>query len=393
MDIGIICGELVTCEPSYECVLHDVVLKVDDKRIFSIDEELGNVKKVIDARDKTVMPGFIDSHTHLIFGGNRANEFEEKLKGIPYEEILKRGGGIFNTVSATRKTDRDTLKKLAIKWIRNAFRWGTTTIEIKSGYGLDKETELKLLKIINELKNILKIRVIPTFLVHVVPKETERKKYITEIKETWIREFREFAEFFDVFCDPHAISLDETKELLETAQKYGYKIKLHAEQLAHYGGAKLASKFNAISCDHLEYADEDDIKLLKEKGVVPVLLPGAYLYLGCKKAPPIELLRKHKVGFALATDFNPGSSPIISLLIIMNLACTLWKITPLEAILGVTYYAAKSLGLNELGSIAPGKFADIIILNTSSYKEIPYWCGFNPVEKILVNGKEIQDIM
>lgn len=340
-----------------------------------------------------VTPGLIDCHTHLIFAGQRANEFDARLQGKSYESILASGGGILSTVNATRAASFETLLSLALKRAKWMISHGVTTLEIKSGYGLDLATELKILRVAKELKKLLPITIQATCLAaHVVPPEylNKRSAYIDWIIEELFPLVKkdELADAIDVFCERIAFSVEETESLFIAAQKLHLPIKVHAEQLSSFGATNLATHYKAISADHLEFATEQDILLLKAAGTTPVLLPGAFYFLQEKQMPLIHLFRKHNLPFALATDFNPGTSPIMGLQSIMNLACILWHVTPQEALQGVTLNAAKALGMStDIGSLSIGKEADLAFWNIETPAELSYYLNGMACTHLVKKGK------
>ena len=349
----------------------------------------------IDATEKVVMPGLIDSHTHLIFAGSRENEFEQRIKGLSYLEIAERGGGILSTVDATRKASFDELLSLGKKRLDRMLSKGVTTIEAKSGYGLSLEDELKILRVIKTLQEIHPVDIIPTFLgAHTIPKEfrNDRERYIDLLTQEMIPKVTEekLAEFCDVFCEEKAFTLGESKKILETGKRYGLKPKIHADQLSPGGGAELAAEVGAFSADHLEYISQGGIEQMAGKGVVAVLLPGASFFLAMKKVPPAREMIEKGVAVSLATDLNPGSSMTESLPLMMTMGCMLFKMIPREVILATTIHAAKSMALEkEIGSLDIGKKADLAVLNIPNYKYLPYHFGVDHVETVIKNGKVI----
>ncbi|OGT55320.1 MAG: imidazolonepropionase [Gammaproteobacteria bacterium RIFCSPHIGHO2_12_FULL_42_10] len=348
---------------------------------------------VHDLCDKTITPGFIDCHTHLIYGGNRAKEFELRLQGVTYEEIAKQGGGIQSTVTATRNMSHEELLQQSLLRVKALMQTGVTTIEIKSGYGLDWETEAKILQVAAMLENDLPITVKKTFLgAHSVPKEFKQDsdKYVDLICEAMIPRIakEKLANAVDVFCEKIAFSLPQTKRIFATAIQYGLAVKCHAEQLSDSGAAKLAASFHALSVDHLEYLSVEGVHALAESGTVAVLLPAAFYFLREKKLPPIDLLRQLHVPMALASDCNPGTSPTTSMLLVLNMACTLFSLTPEEALLGVTIHAAKALGIQQThGSISIDKTADFAIWDVTHPAELAYYVGYNPLCSLIKEGK------
>lgn len=351
--------------------------------------------KVFEMNGEWVTPGLIDCHTHLVFGGQRADEFARKLKGESYESILASGGGILSTVKATRAITFDNLLALSLERAHFAMSQGVTTLEIKSGYGLDLETELKILRVARRLSELLPLTIKSTCLAaHVVPPEYKNKRadYVAWIIEKLLPKLKEeeLVCAVDVFCEKIAFSLEETEKLFKAAKALDFPIKIHAEQLSSFGGAKLAAQYKALSADHLEYITEEDILALKDSHTTAVLLPGAFYFLKETQVPPIKLLRKHHVEIALATDFNPGTSPINSLPAIMNLACVLWGFTPQEALNSVTLHAAKALGLEaQLGSLEVGKNADFALWKIESLAELAYYIHGLSCFSLVKNGKVV----
>ena len=346
------------------------------------------------AKGDYMSPGLIDCHTHLIYGGNRIDEFEKRLNGKSYEEIAKNGGGILSTVNATRDATEEELIKSAQKRLSHLKLEGVTTIEIKSGYGLNTETELKMLSVAKTLNRSDEIDIIPTFLgAHGLPKEYSDNKsgYINLIIDEMLPKVAEqnLAVAVDGFCETIGFSYDDIEKIFIKATDLGLDIKLHAEQLSDQKGAALAAKYGALSADHLEYLTEESILKMKEAGTIAVLLPGAYYTLGDIMCPPVELLRKHRVPMAVASDCNPGSSPVLSLKLMINMACTLFKLTPEEALAGVTRNAAKALGLKDRGMIKEGMLADLVRWDIDHPAELAYHVGGNQVKSVIKNGKQV----
>lgn len=349
----------------------------------------------IDAAGKVVMPGFIDSHTHLIFAGSREQEFEQRIQGLSYLEIAERGGGILSTVEATRKASFDELFSFGKKRLDRMLSKGVTTVEGKSGYGLSLQDELKILKVMKALQADHPVDIVSTFLgAHTVPKElrNDRMRYIDLLIEEMIPKVAEegLAEFCDVFCEEKAFSLEESRKILETGKRYGLKPKIHADQLSPGGGAELAAEVNASSADHLEYVSQRGIERMAETGVTAVLLPGASFFLSMKKFPPVREMIEKGVAVSLATDLNPGSSMTESLPLMMTMGCTMYKMMPGEVIKATTIHAAKSMGREaEIGSLDIGKQADIVILDIPNYKYLPYHFGVDHVEIVIKKGKVV----
>lgn len=345
----------------------------------------------IDCGGKLITPGLIDCHTHLVYGGNRANEFEMRLTGVPYAEIAKAGGGIASTVRATRSESEAQLLASATKRLDTLLSEGVTTIEIKSGYGLDVDTELKMLRTAHKLGTIRPVDVQTTFLgAHTFPPEyrDDRAAYVRLVCDQALpaAHTEGLADAVDAFCEGIAFSVAETEQVFKAAQALELPVKLHAEQLTNLGGAKLAARYNALSVDHIEYLDEEGVEAIARSGTVAVLLPGAFYYLREKQAPPVAALRSRNVPIAIATDLNPGSSPVHSLLATMNMACVLFSLTPEEALMGVTVHAARALGLKDRGTIAPGMKADLAIWDAERPGDLAYPLGFNPLAAVIRNG-------
>jgi imidazolonepropionase len=349
----------------------------------------------VDCGGKLLTPGLIDCHTHLVYGGNRANEFEMRLNGAIYSDIAKAGGGIMSTVRATRAATEGQLLNSALKRLDSLLCEGVTTIEIKSGYGLDVETEMKMLRVARKLATLRPVEVKTTFLgAHTIPQEFKEnhEAYLNIVCNQALPQLAlEFlADAVDAFCEGIAFSVEETEVVFKAAKSHNLPIKLHAEQLSNLGGAKLAARYNALSVDHIEYLDEEGVESIANSGTVAVLLPGAFYYLREKQLPPVAALRKHKVPIAIATDLNPGSSPVNSLLTTMNMACVLFGLTPEEALLGVTTNAARALGLNDRGTIAAGQKADLVLWDAERPGDLSYPLGFNPLSAVVRNGELIR---
>jgi imidazolonepropionase len=401
-------GEVLTLSASSEeesglGIIRNGSVAVKDGKIFWVgktDELSKSVTlkgrgKEIDATGKVVMPGLIDSHTHLVFAGSREQEFELRIQGLSYLEIAERGGGILSTVEATRKASFEELLSLGKKRLDRMLSKGVTTIEAKSGYGLSAQDELKILKVAKVLNESHPIDIIPTFLgAHTVPKEfiNDRKRYIDLLIQEMIPKVAQegLAEFCDVFCEEKAFSLEESRKILEVGKRYGLKPKIHADQLSSGGGAELAAEVGAFSADHLEYVSPIGIERMAEKGVSAVLLPGASFFLSMKKFPPAREMIEKGVAVALATDLNPGSSMTESLPLMMTMGCTMLKMTPKEVIQATAIDAAKSMGReNKIGSLDIGKQADVLVLDIPNYRYLPYHFGVDHVEMVIKKGKVI----
>jgi len=343
----------------------------------------------VDAKDfssRLATPALIDCHTHLVFGGNRAREFEMRLQGATYEEIARAGGGIVSTVAQTRALSQDDLVAQALPRLDALIAEGVTTVEIKSGYGLTIADEMKMLRAARKLGEVRPVRVVTSWLAaHAVPAEYKDRAdaYLDEVALPGLEAAHAegLVDAVDGFCEGIAFSPAQIARVFAKARALGLPIKLHAEQLSNLGGAKLAASFGALSADHLEYLDADGVAAMATHGTVAVLLPGAYYFLRETQAPPVALLREAGVPIALATDCNPGSSPLTSPLLTMNMACTLFRLTPEEALAGFTRNAARALGLADVGTIEPGKRADIAIWDVNEPAELAYRIGFNPLHK------------
>ncbi|WP_018624692.1 imidazolonepropionase [Kangiella aquimarina] len=351
------------------------------EQLNAANELESNAETVINAHNQWLTPGLIDCHTHLVYGGNRANEFEMRLNGASYEEIAKAGGGILSSVRATRAATEQQLFETASKRLKSLLKEGLTTIEIKSGYGLDTETEIKMLKVARRLGKEFPVRVSTTFLgAHALPPEYKDRAddYIDLVCNEMLPTIAELelADAVDAFCENIGFSYQQTQKVFETAKQLGLPVKLHAEQLSDQSGAGLAADFDALSADHLEYLSQESIEKMAKSGTVAVLLPGAFYFLRETKLPPIQALRDKQVPMAIATDSNPGTSPAESLLLMLNMACTLFRMTPLESLQGVTINAAKALGLSkEIGTLEVGKKADMVLWDIDHPNQLSYQLG------------------
>ena len=349
--------------------------------------------EVIDAHRRVVMPGFVDAHTHPVFAGIRANEFEQRSTGATYREIAARGGGIRATVRLTREASQNDLVKAGRRYAGWFLRHGTTTIEAKSGYGLTLEDELKILRAIKQLNDESPLNYVPTFLgAHDIPSEykSRRHTYVSLVLNEMLPRVAEakLAEYCDVFCEQDVFTTDETWQILSAARCHGLGLRIHADQLSLSGGAKLAAELNAATADHLEHTDLTGIMALKTANVQPVLLPGSVYALGSHDYPQVREMIDAGLAVVLATDFNPGSSPTPSMPMVLSLACTQMRMTPAEAITAATINAAYSLGRgDEIGSLEKGKRADLVIHNVSDYRELAYWFGIEHPWRVYVSGQ------
>lgn len=347
---------------------------------------------VRDLEGRLITPALIDCHTHVVHGGDRAVEFEMRLKGASYEEVARAGGGIVSTVKATREASIEDLLTSALPRVDALLAEGISVIEVKSGYGLDEKTELNMLRAARKIADHRNVRIKTTFLgAHAVPVEYKDNPdgYIDDVCIPTLKaaHVEGLVDAVDGFCEGIAFNTDQIKSVFDVARELGIPVKLHAEQLSNIGGTKLAAEYGAISVDHIEYATEEDAMAMAKAGSVAVLLPGAFYTLHETQLPPIDAFRKHGVPMAIATDCNPGSSPLASILLTMNMSCTLFRLTPEEALVGATAHAARALGLSDTGRIKPGLRADLAIWNARHPAELAYRIGFNPLFERIVGGE------
>ena len=358
------------------------------------DAPIADAAVVHDCADALMTPGLIDCHTHLVFAGNRAKEFEMRLQGASYEDIAKAGGGILSTVRAVRNATETELLTQSERRLQVLMSEGVTTIEIKSGYGLDLESELKMLRVARKLGRRNSLTVVTTFLgLHALPPAFAGRAddYVDHVCTQMLPAIagEGLADAVDAFCDEIGFTCTQTQRFFEAARHFGLSVKLHAEQLSNQNGAALAGKFGALSADHLEHLDVAGVDSLAKAGTVAVLLPGAFYVLRETRLPPIDALRKAGVPIAVASDLNPGTSPIVSLQANMHLACTLFRLTPTEVLRGVTVNAARALGLqNDRGTLAVGKRADWCVWAVAQPAELCYWMGGVKPERIIASGRE-----
>jgi imidazolonepropionase len=363
------------------------------ERVGASDEIEKNVgdAEVVDADGRVVMPGFVDAHTHLVFAGNRLEDFERRARGETYEQIAKAGGGIWSTVQKTRAASELDLLTLAKKHANWFLRCGTTTIEAKSGYGLTVEDELKILRVMRQLKKEVRLEIVPTFLgAHAVPRELSPDEYLDVVVTEMLPRVtaEKLAEFCDVFCERGYFNIDQSRKILSAAKKLGLSLRGHVDQLTNSGGAKLMAEMGATTADHLEQTDEQGIAALKKANVQPVLLPGSVYALGSSRYPRAREMIEAGLAIVLATDFNPGSSPTASMPMVLSLACTQMKMSPAEAITASTVNAAYSLNRGDsIGSLEPGKVANFVVFDCEDYRELAYWFGMPQTHSVYVRGK------
>jgi imidazolonepropionase len=350
---------------------------------------------IIDAAGRVVLPGFVDAHTHPVFAANRLDDFERRARGETYEQIAAAGGGIWSTVEKTRVANETNLFEQSKKHANWFLKCGTTTVEAKSGYGLTVEDELKILRVIRRLNQETPIEFVPTFLgAHAIPREWRQSEYVDLVIEEMLPRVasEKLAEFCDVFCERGYFDIAQSREILAAAKKLGLKLRIHADQLTNSGGAKLAAEFKATTADHLEKTDEQGIVALKAAEVQPVLLPGSVYALGSTDYPRAREMIEAGLAVIIATDFNPGSSPTVSMPMILSLACTQMKMSPAEAITASTINAAYSLGRGDkIGSLETGKLANFSIFDCQDYRELAYWFGFSQTHSVYVRGECVLD--
>lgn len=368
-------------------------LAVSDSRIVALDvPDDAAAKEVFDAGDRVVLPGFVDCHTHALYAGNRVAEHTLKLRGASYTEITGAGGGIHTTVRAVRAADEAQLVKETLPRLQALAAEGVTTVEIKSGYGLSTEQELKMLHAIQRLRLHLNMDIAATFLgAHAIPPEKSREEYFQEVLDVMLPAVarQKLAESVDIFAESFAFTTEEVRQLFTAASGLGLHCRIHSDQLSHMGATEAAATLGALSCDHLEYASEADVQAMARAGSVAVLLPGAFYFLRETRKPPVELLRRHRVPMAVSTDLNPGTSPIASLLTVMHMAALLFGLTPDEILLGVTRHAARALGREQrVGSLAPGRHADFTVWDIPSPEFLLYQLGGVKPAAVFYKGKQ-----
>lgn len=397
-DILWVNGQILTCEPGEQLILNGGIAIKENKiawigEMASLNGSAHELAEhVYNVKGKCITPGLIDCHTHLIYGGNRANEFEMRLNGISYEEIARKGGGIQATVNATRQISEEALFNVSLSRAKTMTENGVTCLEIKSGYGLDVETELKMLRVAQKIENTLPLTISKTFLgAHSIPIEYRNNSdaYVDFVCNEMIPKIADekLADAVDVFCEKIAFNLVQTEKIFKCAKQFNLGVKCHAEQLSNSGSVKLAANYQAWSVDHLEYVNEENIAAMAATETVATLLPGAYYFLREKQLPPIHLLRKYDIPIAIATDCNPGTSPILSLLTVMNMAAVLFSLTAQEIFMAVTHHAAKALNMHAThGSLKIGKIADFVVWQINHPIELIYYIGQTPIYQKVKNG-------
>ena len=382
--------ELPCIENAWLAIEGDKIADFGDMKDFPGISDWTNLT-VIDAADKLVFPCWCDSHTHIVYAGSREKEFVDRINGLLYEEIFKRGGGILKSAKKLRETSEEELIQSALKRLNEIMKQGTGAVEIKSGYGLSLESELKMLRVIKKLKTLSSLTIKATFLgAHAVPSDMSKEKYLEVLINEMLPQIAEekLAEYCDVFCEKNYFTKEETIKVLSAAKKYGLKGKIHAEQLSHSGGVEAGIECGAISVDHLEFLNDNDISLLKNSQTMPTILPGAQWFLQLQN-PPARKIIDSGLALAIASDYNPGSSPSGNMNFMMSLSCVQYKLTPEEAINAATINSAYAMDLSAThGSIAAGKRANVFITNEiPNYSFIPYSFANNPVETVILNGK------
>lgn len=379
-------------------IIHDGGILIRDGEIERVGpsaeiEKNGGYAEVVDVRGRVVMPGFVDVHTHLVFAGNRLDDFERRARGETYAQIANAGGGIWSTVAKTRAATEADLLVEAKKHANWFLRCGTTTVEAKSGYGLTVEDELKILRVMRQLKEEVRLEIVPTFLgAHAVSRELSPDEYLNVVVTEMLPRVaaEKLAEFCDVFCERGYFDIDQSRKILSAAKKVGLSLRGHVDQLTNSGGAKLMAEMSATTADHLEQTDEQGIAALKKAKVQPVLLPGSVYALGSSRYPRAREMIEAGLSVVLATDFNPGSSPTPSMPMILSLACTQMKMSPAEAITASTVNAAYSVNRGDkIGSLEPGKRANFVIFDCEDYRELAYWFGVPQTHSVYIRGDRV----
>jgi imidazolonepropionase len=377
-------------------IIEDGALLVKDGRIVAagkyadVRSQIEGGSEIVDTGGAVVLPGFVDAHTHLVFAGNRADEFESRIEGATYQQIAAAGGGIRATVRRTREAIEEELLKSTRRHARWFLANGTTTVEAKSGYGLNTESECKILRVLRQMQSEGPLDIVPTFLgAHEIPDECTVEQYANLLIDEMLPriQLERLAEYCDVFCEPHLFPVPTARRILQAAAERGFGLRVHADQFALSGGAKLAAEFNASTADHLEHADPESMDAMAAAGVQPVLLPGSVYSLGLERYPDARAMIERGLAVVMATDFNPGSSPTASIPMILSLACTQMRMTPAEALTAATINAAYSLDRGaEIGSLESGKRADFVVYDCADYREILYHFGVSLVKSVWTRG-------
>ena len=388
----------VGAEMAELAIIRDGGMLIHDAKIDSVgpSDEIQRKSRgaqIVDARGRVVLPGFVDAHTHLVFAGNRLDDFERRTRGESYEQISKAGDGIWSTVEKTRAASEQDLLAQAKRHADWFLRCGTTTVEVKSGYGLTLEDELKILRVIRSLNEESPLEIVPTFLgAHAVPREMDTDEYVELVIDQMLPRIakEKLAEFCDVFCERGYFEVEQSRRILTAARKLGLKLRIHADQLSNFGGAKLAAELEATTADHLEKTDRDGIAAMKSAGVQPILLPGSVYALGSSDYPRAREMIQAGLAVVVSTDFNPGSSPTPSMPMILFLACTQMKMSPAEAITAATINAAYSLNRGDrIGSLERGKLATFSVFDCEDYRELAYWFGLPQTHSVYVKGEGV----
>jgi len=390
-------GQVLTFAGAELGLVQNAGVRVRAGRVVEVGRGLKPEKNetVIDAGGKVVLPGFVDPHTHLIFAGWRADEFELRLAGKSYKEIAAAGGGILNTVRQTRRASADELYQAGGERLQEMVSWGTTTVEVKSGYGLETETEIRMLEVVERLNRAGLIRLVPTFLgAHSVPPELGKRDYIKLVIEEMLPrvQAKKLARFCDVFCENFVFNSEESRQILEAGKSVGLMPTVHADEIESSGGAELAAQVGAVSASHLLKPSEQGLALMAKKGVVAILLPGTCFFLQEVHKPPVNRMRELGIIIALGSDFNPGSSTLLAQPLTAQFGCIYYGLTVVEALRGITINAARALRLEqEIGSIEPGKWADMVVTDVPDYRHLIYRLGHNPVKLVLKQGRVVYE--
>lgn len=387
------CGQILTLTGSELGIIYNGAVRIRGEKIVEAGTglQLQVGEEVLDAKGCVVLPGFVDPHTHLVFGGWRADEFEMRLAGKSYKEIAQAGGGILATVRATRQASEEELYTKALEFLKEMVSWGTTTVEVKSGYGLDTETELKILRGAQRLGKMGLAEIVPTFLgAHSVPEGVSKQDYVRLIIEKMIPAVAEagLAQFCDVFCENFVFDAGESRQILQAGKQFGLLPTIHADEIESSGGAEVAAEVGAVSASHLLKPSDTGLEAMAKTGVTAVLLPGTCFFLQERQKPPVARMRELGIDIALGSDFNPGSSTLLAPPLTLQLGCIHYGLTIVEAIRGVTVNAARALRRDsDIGTIKPGKRADIVITDVPDYRHLAYRLGHNPVRMVIHKGR------